>query len=147
MKKIMVVIAVICFFCSPAYAADDCDSEYSNLIKELENSNILKSEKGISRRIPSFIYRDEKEIMFSDPVVGNRFFGRTESLKVLAKRVDGLKDGFRQNIAVVGPKLIGKSSLVLHFFSTSYDHDAEHPRQDKARRRHELLTKYRQMTG
>ncbi len=45
MKKIMVVIAVICFFCSPAYAADDCDSEYSNLIKELENSNILKSEK------------------------------------------------------------------------------------------------------
>jgi hypothetical protein len=45
MKKLMVVIAVICFFCSPAYAADDCDSEYSNLIKELEKSNILESEK------------------------------------------------------------------------------------------------------
>ena len=45
MKKVMVVIAVICFFCSPAYAADDCDSEYANLIKELENSNMLESEK------------------------------------------------------------------------------------------------------
>jgi hypothetical protein len=55
--------------------------------------------------------------MFSDPVVGNRFFGRADSLKVLSKRVDGLKDGFRQNIAVVGPKLIGKSSLVLHFLA------------------------------
>jgi hypothetical protein len=45
MKKLMVVIAVICFFYIPAYAADDCDSEYSNLIKELEKSNILETEK------------------------------------------------------------------------------------------------------
>ena len=45
MKKLMVVIAVICFFCSPAYAADDCDSEYAKLIKELEKSNMLETEK------------------------------------------------------------------------------------------------------
>jgi hypothetical protein len=45
MKKLMVVVIVICFFCSPAYAADDCDSEYAYLIKELEKSNILESEK------------------------------------------------------------------------------------------------------
>jgi len=32
-------------FCSIAYAADDCDSEYSNLIKELEDSNMLEKEK------------------------------------------------------------------------------------------------------
>ena len=45
MKTCMIIVAAICFFCSPVYAADDCDSEYSNLIKELENSNMLKSEK------------------------------------------------------------------------------------------------------
>lgn len=56
--------------------------------------------------------------MFSDPVVGEKFFGRKESLDLLAKRVSGLKDGFRQNIAILGPKLIGKSSLILHFSST-----------------------------
>lgn len=55
--------------------------------------------------------------MFSDPVVGNRFFGRSQALSLLSKRVDGLKDGYRQNIAIVGPKLIGKSSLILHFLS------------------------------
>ena len=55
--------------------------------------------------------------MFSDPVVGNKFFGRSETLGLFSKRVGGLKDGYRQNIAIVGPKLIGKSSLILHFFS------------------------------
>lgn len=56
--------------------------------------------------------------MFSDPVVGDKFFGRKESLDLLTKRVSGLKDGFRQNIAILGPKLIGKTSLILHFSST-----------------------------
>ncbi len=55
--------------------------------------------------------------MFSDPVVGDKFFGRTKTLGLLSKRVGGLKDGFRQNIAIVGPNLIGKSSLILHFLS------------------------------
>ncbi|MBL7084743.1 MAG: ATP-binding protein [Candidatus Omnitrophica bacterium] len=55
--------------------------------------------------------------MFSDPVVGEKFFGRTESLGLLSKRVNALKDGYRQNIAIVGPKLIGKSSLILQLFS------------------------------
>ncbi|MFC1698958.1 ATP-binding protein [Candidatus Omnitrophota bacterium] len=55
--------------------------------------------------------------MFSDPVVGEKFFGRQAILSLLAKRAGGLKDGFRQNIAILGPKLIGKSSLILHFFS------------------------------
>lgn len=55
--------------------------------------------------------------MFSDPVVGHKFFGRKKTLDLLTKRVDGLKDGYRQNIAILGPKLIGKSSLILHFFS------------------------------
>ncbi len=55
--------------------------------------------------------------MFSDPVVGNKFFGRNKDLRLLSKRLCGLKEGFRQNIAIVGPKLIGKSSLILHFLS------------------------------
>ncbi|NQT00118.1 MAG: ATP-binding protein, partial [Candidatus Omnitrophica bacterium] len=55
--------------------------------------------------------------MFSDPVVGNKFFGRKDTLDLVEKRVDGLKEGFRQNIAILGPKLIGKSSLILHFLS------------------------------
>jgi hypothetical protein len=45
MKKCMVVLAAIFLFCSSAYAADDCDSEYLNLIKELKNSDILEAEK------------------------------------------------------------------------------------------------------
>ena len=55
--------------------------------------------------------------MFSDPVVDDKFFGRKQALNLLSKRVSGLKDGYRQNIAIVGPKLMGKSSLILHFFS------------------------------
>ncbi|UCB57389.1 MAG: hypothetical protein JSV30_02060 [Candidatus Omnitrophota bacterium] len=55
--------------------------------------------------------------MFSDPVVGNKFFGRNVPLTLFSKRVNGLKDGYRQNIAIIGPELIGKSSFVLHFFS------------------------------
>ncbi|MFH0790345.1 MAG: ATP-binding protein [Candidatus Omnitrophota bacterium] len=54
--------------------------------------------------------------MFSDPVAGERFFGRVEALDLLTKRTNALKEGYRQNIAIVGPQLIGKSSLVLHFF-------------------------------
>ena len=45
MKKCVLVLAVIYLFCSMAYAADDCDSEYAKLIKELENSNIVEAEK------------------------------------------------------------------------------------------------------
>ncbi|MBN2097499.1 MAG: ATP-binding protein, partial [Candidatus Omnitrophica bacterium] len=55
--------------------------------------------------------------MFSDPVVGEKFFGRGETLDLLTRRAQGLKEGFRQNIAVIGPRLIGKSSLLLQFLS------------------------------
>ncbi|MCQ9208270.1 MAG: ATP-binding protein, partial [Omnitrophica bacterium] len=55
--------------------------------------------------------------MFSDPVVGDKFFGRTDIIGLLSKRVNGLRDGYRQNLAFLGPKLIGKSSLILQFFS------------------------------
>ncbi len=59
--------------------------------------------------------------MFSDPVVGDRFFGRSKALGLLSKRVNALKEGYRQNIAILGPRLIGKSSLILQSFS-SFSH-------------------------
>ncbi len=50
---------------------------------------------------------------FADPVQGDVFFGREESLKLMKKRIDGLKKGYRQNVALLGQELIGKSSLLL----------------------------------
>jgi pentatricopeptide repeat protein len=42
----MIVVAVICLFFSTINAADDCDSEYLNLINEVKNSKkILDTEK------------------------------------------------------------------------------------------------------
>ncbi len=53
--------------------------------------------------------------MFSEPVIGEKFFGRTEVLELLNKRVLALKDGYRQNIALTGASLAGKSSIIMHF--------------------------------
>jgi hypothetical protein len=59
--------------------------------------------------------------MFSEPVAGERFFGRDEILDILNKRVLALKDGYRQNVALTGQSLSGKSSVILHFLSTIKD--------------------------
>lgn len=53
--------------------------------------------------------------MFSEPVVGERFFGRDEVLEILSKRALALKEGYRQNVALTGQSLTGKSSIILHF--------------------------------
>ena len=39
MKKFIVAVAVICLFCSPAYAADYCDTKYMELINALKKTN------------------------------------------------------------------------------------------------------------
>lgn len=56
--------------------------------------------------------------MFSEPVTGDSFFGREDVLELFDRRVLALKDGYRQNIALTGPSLSGKSSIILHFLST-----------------------------
>lgn len=56
--------------------------------------------------------------MFSEPAVGEKFFGRGEVLDLLNKRVSALKDGYRQNIALTGQSLAGKSSIIHHFLYT-----------------------------
>jgi len=43
------------------------------------------------------------------------FFGRKSNLELLEKRVSGLKDNYRQNIAIIGDELVGKTSLIFKF--------------------------------
>lgn len=43
------------------------------------------------------------------------FIGRTEVLGLLKKRVSDLKEGCRQNIALLGNPYVGKSALLQHF--------------------------------
>ena len=39
MKKFIVALAVICLFCSSAFAADYCDSKYMDLINKLKKTD------------------------------------------------------------------------------------------------------------
>ncbi|MBD3295794.1 MAG: hypothetical protein GF392_00310 [Candidatus Omnitrophica bacterium] len=61
--------------------------------------------------------------MFVEPVFGKRFFGREEVLATLHKRVTALKGGYRQNLALTGPMLAGKSSILRHFLDNVEDND------------------------
>lgn len=47
----------------------------------------------------------------------DKFFNRQYYLEILNKRVEGLKDAYRQNIALLGEELIGKTSVILHFLN------------------------------
>ena len=59
--------------------------------------------------------------MFIEPVFGKKFFGREEVLGTLQKRVTALKGGYRQNLALTGPMLAGKSSILRHFLKNVKD--------------------------
>ena len=61
--------------------------------------------------------------MFIEPVFGKKFFGREEVLATLHKRVTALKGGYRQNLALTGPMLAGKSSVLRHFLMNIKDSD------------------------
>lgn len=49
------------------------------------------------------------------------FFGRKSYLEILEKRVSGLKDNYRQNIAIIGDELVGKTSLIFKFLDGFQD--------------------------
>ncbi|MFA5095808.1 MAG: ATP-binding protein [Candidatus Omnitrophota bacterium] len=49
------------------------------------------------------------------------FFGRAPYLEILEKRVGGLKENYRQNIALIGDELVGKTSLVFGFLQKFQD--------------------------
>jgi len=59
--------------------------------------------------------------MFIEPAYGNSFFGREEVLCTLKKRVTSLKGGYRQNLALAGPMLSGKSSILRYFIQNLND--------------------------
>ena len=45
MKKFMVVVAAICLFGSTAYAADYCDTKYTELINRLKNTTKIMDQQ------------------------------------------------------------------------------------------------------
>ena len=57
--------------------------------------------------------------MFTQPKTGIDFFGRDSLLQVLNKRANDLAGGFRQNVAITGQMLCGKTSLLQHFLQKS----------------------------
>jgi len=61
--------------------------------------------------------------MFIEPVFGKKFFGREQVIATLEKRVSSVKSGYRQNLALVGPMLVGKSSILRHFLKNIQDKD------------------------
>ena len=53
----------------------------------------------------------------------NKFFGRKDTLALLKKRVLDLKEGYRQNIAFLGKKYVGKTTILKKFLSDLDDRD------------------------
>lgn len=51
----------------------------------------------------------------------DKFFDRKYYLDILTKRVKALNDGYRQNIALLGDELVGKTSIILHFLNRFHD--------------------------
>lgn len=53
----------------------------------------------------------------------NIFFGRSEVNELLKRRILGLKDGYRQNVTLVGNRYVGKSAILQNFFANFDDDD------------------------
>ncbi|MFH1655530.1 MAG: hypothetical protein ABH954_02840 [Candidatus Omnitrophota bacterium] len=51
----------------------------------------------------------------------NNFFGHLEILETLRKRVSHFKEGYRQNLALIGNELSGKTSIIRQFLSDFKD--------------------------
>ena len=49
------------------------------------------------------------------------FFDRRQYLDILEKRIRDLKDGYRQNLAIIGDELVGKTSIIFKFLNKFYD--------------------------
>ncbi|HTY45592.1 MAG TPA: hypothetical protein VMD52_06350 [Patescibacteria group bacterium] len=49
------------------------------------------------------------------------FVGRKDYLGILEKRIRDLKDGYRQNIAIIGDEMVGKTSIIFRFLNKFCD--------------------------
>jgi len=49
------------------------------------------------------------------------YFSRKHYEDILSKRVNGLKENYRQNIALVGDELVGKTSIIFNFLNKFQD--------------------------
>lgn len=54
-------------------------------------------------------------------MIKDKFFDRTNYLQVLEKRIGSLKEGYRQNIAIIGEENVGKTSIIFKFLDKFYD--------------------------
>jgi len=54
-------------------------------------------------------------------MIKNNFFGRDQYLGILEKRCLGLKEGYRQNLAIIGDELVGKTAIIHRFLNRFYD--------------------------
>jgi len=54
-------------------------------------------------------------------MIKDKFFDRRNYIEILQKRVSSLKDGYRQNIAIIGEENVGKTSIVYKFLDRFYD--------------------------
>jgi len=54
-------------------------------------------------------------------MIKDKFFDRRNYLEILQKRISSLKEGYRQNIAIIGEENVGKTSIVYKFLDKFYD--------------------------
>ncbi|MFA4854129.1 MAG: ATP-binding protein [Candidatus Omnitrophota bacterium] len=54
-------------------------------------------------------------------MIKDKFFDRASYLQILEKRISSLKEGYRQNIAIIGEENVGKSSIVFKFLDKFFD--------------------------
>ncbi|MDP3042203.1 MAG: ATP-binding protein [Candidatus Omnitrophota bacterium] len=54
-------------------------------------------------------------------MIKDKFFDRNNYIQILEKRVSSLKEGYRQNIAIIGDENVGKTSIISKFLANFYD--------------------------
>ncbi|MFH1281765.1 MAG: ATP-binding protein, partial [Candidatus Omnitrophota bacterium] len=54
-------------------------------------------------------------------MIKDKFFDRKNYIQLLEKRVSSLKEGYRQNIAIIGDENVGKTSIISNFLANFYD--------------------------
>ncbi|MDD5465305.1 MAG: ATP-binding protein [Candidatus Omnitrophica bacterium] len=54
-------------------------------------------------------------------MIKEKFFDRKNYIQILEKRIGSLKDGYRQNIAIIGEENVGKTSIISKFLANYYD--------------------------